>query len=262
MTLTGSPDLIKRIYSAKSLRLFLDYDGTLAEFASTPDTINPDPNLIELVNRLVEHPRIQPAVISGRRLSHIVSLLPVPGILLAGTYGIELRTPDGKLLHRLDYARIRPGLEMLKPHWGALIHARDGFYLEDKDWALAIHARFASDLSAGEVLSAARETASQIIDKNVYRLKGGEKFLEVGPVLANKGAAVNYILEREPLGDAVLVYAGDDDKDEEAFEVVNQRDGIAILVSQSDRETHAALKLRDPSGVREWLKSLLAVPLN
>lgn len=262
MTLTGSADLIKRIYSAKSLRLFLDYDGTLAEFASTPDTINPDPEVIELVSRLAVHPRIQPAVISGRRLSHIVSLLPVPGILLAGTYGIELRQPDGELLHRLDYDRIRPGLELLKPEWATLIHGREGFYLEDKDWALAIHARYASDLSAGKVLSTARETAGEIMDQNVYRLKGGEKFLEVGPVLANKGAAVKYILEREPLGDAVLVYTGDDDKDEEAFEVVNQRGGIAILVSQSERDTHAALKLPDPAGVRQWLKSLLAVPLN
>jgi hypothetical protein len=34
---------------------------------------------------------------------------------------------------------------VVKPRWERLIADRDGFFLEDKGWALAIHARFAAD---------------------------------------------------------------------------------------------------------------------
>jgi trehalose-phosphatase len=239
--------------------LFLDYDGTLAGFAPTPDVIITDPELIDILTRLENHPHFQPAIISGRRLNHILSLVPIPGILLAGTYGIELRTPQGKRINRLDYSRIRPGLDLLKPRWEQIISGLEGFYLEDKGWSLAIHARFADDRAAEDILSAARDAALDCMDDSQFRIMGKGKFLEVSPVLANKGAAIEYILERYPLGDALPVYVGDDDKDEEAFAAVNQLGGISIVVSESERETQAALRLHDPASVREWLISLLAV---
>jgi len=240
--------------------LFLDYDGTLAGFAPTPDVIISDPEVIDILTRLENHPQIQPAIISGRRLNHILSLLPVPGVLLAGTYGIELRTPDGKRVNRLDYTKIRPGLELLKPRWEQIISGQEGFYLEDKGWSLAIHARFADDQAAAEILSTARAAAVDGMDESLFRIMGKGKFLEVSPKLANKGAAIEYILERYPMGEELPVYIGDDDKDEEAFAVVNQLSGISIVVSENERETHAVLRLPDPAGVREWLKDLLAVP--
>jgi len=240
--------------------LFLDYDGTLAGFAPTPDVIIPDPEVIDILTRLENHPFFQPAIISGRRLDHIIALVPVSRLLLAGTYGIEIRTPDGKHINRLDYSHIRPGLDLLKPKWEQLISGQVGFYLEDKGWSLAIHARFADDHAARTILSTARETAADCMDASLFRMMGGDKFLEVGPLLANKGATIEYILERYPVVDALPVYIGDDDKDEEAFAVVNQHNGISVVVSENERGTHADLRLQDPPSVREWLISLLAVP--
>jgi trehalose-phosphatase len=88
--------------------LFLDYDGTLAEFTRTPDVISPDPRVIELVRRLASSSRIRLAIVSGRRLGDIHALLPVTGIYLAGTYGIEIQTPEGEKIQRVDYALTRP----------------------------------------------------------------------------------------------------------------------------------------------------------
>lgn len=256
--LIGSQGSIRQINQAPCLRLFLDYDGTLAEFAPTPDDIIPDPELIDLLTQLEKHPKIHPAIISGRRLEHIVSLVPVPGILLAGTYGIELRMPNGKQLNRLDYSKIRPVLESLKPKWDYLITGRKGFYLEDKGWTLAIHARFSDDQEAERILQTAREIAVKQTYGNMFRILGGDKFLEVGPKLANKGTSIEYLLARSPLEEATLVYTGDDDKDEEAFAVINKHNGIAILVSETDRETHASLRLKNPTSVRKWLRSLVS----
>jgi len=237
--------------------LFLDYDGTLADFAPTPDEVNPDPELIDILTRLVKHPDIQPAIISGRRLNHVISLVPVTGLLLAGTYGIEIRTPNGNLVNRLNYSEIRPGLDILKPVWNQLISGHKGFFLEDKDWTLAIHARFVEDQVAEKVLKTARQTAGKSIDRNIFRILGGEKFLEVGPKAANKGASIEYLMNRYPLKGALLTYIGDDDKDEEAFAVINQHKGIAVVVSETERNTYASLRLNDPESVRKWLRSLL-----
>jgi trehalose 6-phosphate phosphatase len=195
-------------------------------------------------------------VISGRRLSHVQELIPVPGVLLAGTYGVELQMESGDRLDRVPYQTIRPPLDVLKPRWAALIAGREGFFLEDKGWALALHARFATDGDAEAVLGRARRAAEEAIPPEPFRVLGGHKFLEVGPKLAHKGRTVEYLLERFPLPGALLVYLGDDDKDEEAFAVIKAHDGLAVLVTPHPRDTLADCRLGSPAAAREWLTAL------
>ena len=81
------------------LLLFLDYDGTLAEFARTPDIVRSDPELIALLSRLVQHrDLLRVVILSGRSLSQIQKLLPVPDLLLAGTYGLEFHGDEGEVV--------------------------------------------------------------------------------------------------------------------------------------------------------------------
>lgn len=254
-----TPDWMReRLAQTERLWLFLDYDGTLAELAPTPDHIESDPELIELLDRLAQNRYIRVTVVSGRRLVHVQELLPVSGILLAGTYGVELRTAAGERKDRIDYQDIRPALESLKPRWSELIAEREGFFLEDKGWSLALHARFAEDEEAEKVLEIAHEMASDAASSGPFRLLGGHKFFEIGPQLANKGKTITYLLKQHPWPDAVLLYLGDDDKDEEAFEVIKAQDGMAIVVAREPRETLADCRLESPDAVRRWLTELLA----
>jgi trehalose-phosphatase len=196
-------------------------------------------------------------VISGRRLSHIQTLVPVPGVLLAGTYGIEVVTPNGKRINQIPFKVVRPALNSLKPHWATLIADREGFFLEDKGWALALHAKFASDEETEVVLTAARESATEVISSETFRLLGGHKFLEIGPKLAHKGRTVEFLLEQYPWPDSLPLYLGDDDKDEEAFDVIQANGGIAVLVkSQSLEYSKADFYLESPLAVRRWLENL------
>jgi len=254
--LCTSEHLDRRLAQAQGVRLFLDYDGTLADFAPTPDHVDPDPALINLLTRLAQDPRFRISVVSGRRLSHIQSLLPVPGVLLAGTYGIELQTPSGKQINRVTYDVIRPTLDDLKPRWEHLIADRDGFFLEDKGWALALHARFAAEDEAERLLDEARHMATDVASSDLFRLLGGHKFLEVGPRLAHKGQTVGYLLERYPWPEALPVYLGDDDKDEEAFDAIKAHGGMAVLVAREPRNTKADCRLESPQAVRQWLATL------
>jgi trehalose-phosphatase len=176
---------------------------------------------------------------------------------LAGTYGVELQTPEGEQIDRVTYGTIRPTLDSLKPRWEHLIADREGFFLEDKGWALALHARFADGEEAERVLDVARREAVDAASQGPFRLLGGHKFLEIGPQLAHKGLTVDYLLVHYPWSGAVPVYLGDDDKDEEAFGVIKSHGGIAILVASRRRNTNADCRLESPQAVRLWLEMLL-----
>lgn len=252
--------VLQKISQAERLWLFLDYDGTLADFAPTPEDIIPDEDLIKLIADLAAEPDIRVTIISGRRLAHIQSLLPVPGILIAATYGLELYTPDGETIDRLDYARIRPLLDALKETWGSLLAGRSGFFLEDKRWTLAIHAKDAAEKEANGVIRQARQQANALLARessDLFRLQGGHRFLECGPRTADKKHTVKTILSTYPWADALLIYLGDDDKDEVAFEAVQEQGGIAIAVGERLRHSAANCRLAAPQAVRMWLKALL-----
>jgi trehalose 6-phosphate phosphatase len=252
--LVAHPQEITELNGGANIWLFLDYDGTLADFAPTPDDIFPDPELIQILERLSQQPNLRLSVISGRRLSHIQKLLPIPGILLAGSYGLEMQLPNGELVQRLPFEDIRSSLERLKPHWQSLLEGRDNFYLEDKGWSLAIHARFADDDESEEVLRQALPLALHYADPQQFRILDGHKFLETGPLLADKGKSLAYLLDRFDWPAAVLVYLGDDDKDEMAFEELNRRGGLGIVVAEEPRPSHAYYRLPNPSAVRPFLK--------
>jgi len=252
-------EFIHRATKARFLRLFLDYDGTLADFAPSPDILLPDLKLIALVKRLVSAKGILPAIISGRKLEHIEKLLPVKGLLLAGTYGIEMKLPDGQYWSALEYQEIRPIIERIFPLWEKLIKNRDDFYLEDKGWSIALHGRFARETDAHNVMESAHQIVKDHQPDPLFGLFEGERFLEYAPLAASKTIAAKWIVDHLTPKDAFTVFIGDDDKDEEAFDVAIKSGGFAIRVSDNSRHTQAQFCLKNPAETRIWLDELLSL---
>ena len=256
MMILPANDLIPKLKD-KRVDLYLDYDGTLAVFAPTPDIILPDDNVIGLISQLADSPNARVSIVSGRRLAHIRKLIPLSNILLAGTYGVEMQMPDGKEIHQIEYHSIRPVLDALKPLWQESIKGREGFYLEDKDWALAIHARKAEENEGLQVLATAEKMLTQeLLGEHLQKIHG-YRFLEIGPHNADKGHALRYLFDNFHWKDAVPIYIGDDDKDEEAFQAINEHAGYSILVAEEPRETEAKYILKSPVEVHQWLKDAL-----
>ncbi len=259
MKFNSEIELTQWALDALSLWLFLDYDGTLADFAPTPDQLHQNRKVIDLLHRLEQKQKFRMTVISGRRLQDIRILLPISGIFLCGTYGIELLTPTGETIHRVDYDEVRPALEIIKPKWTRLISGRKGFFLEDKGWTLAIHARFADDTESDEVLTSAHRVIDEEKLAKRFRVLGGYKFLEIVPLLGSKRETVIYLFQKFSLPGAKCVYIGDDDKDEEAFPVIHGHNGVAIKVwqpSQSFSPTEADFVFDSPRTTIHWLESL------
>ena len=127
---------------------------------------------------------------------------------------------------------------------------------------MALHARFAKDQEATDVLGKALEVATVQLPSGVFRVLGGHKFLEVAPRIASKRGTVAYLLSQYPLPRARLLYIGDDDKDEEAFPLIHEHGGIAVKVlqpSQLAQDTTADYLFQSPEETLRWLEALLAV---
>ncbi len=244
------------ICNAETVHLFLDYDGTLADFAPTPDTLIPETEIMGLLEDLISLPGLHTAVVSGRKLAHLRKLLPVKGLLIAGTYGIEILWPDGSVDTHADFDAVSPVLSALKPAWQALINSKAGFYLEDKGWSLALHAKDAAETDAREVLAKAEEAAQQHATDH-FCILGGHRFLEIAPVTASKGSTVRKLLKDKLSENDTVLFLGDDDKDEEAFHVVHEVGGAAVKVGPMERETSAGYRLENPAAVRNWLHKLI-----
>jgi trehalose-phosphatase len=246
--------------NASRLWLFLDYDGTLAEFAPSPDDIEPRPRVVGVITRLALRPNMCVTLISGRKLQDIRLLVPVPGIFWAGTYGIELVTPSGKTINRAEYGNIRPILETIKPQWETIIQGHYGFFLEDKGWALALHARFAPDDEASQVIAQADAVANKESPVDHFKIYRGQKFLEIAPSHANKKETVEYLINRYPLPGAQYLYVGDDDRDEEAFTFIHAQAGVAIKITkplQGEKSTEADFRFKSPKRLLIWLDKLI-----
>ncbi len=148
--------ILRHLHGGGHLSLFLDYDGTLLPIAPTPEEAAPDGPLLELLNKLSQNPHIRLIVISGRPLEILRAWLPIHPIVLAGIYGAEIEIENTMLLRGISVDRCRPTIAKVQATWRRLIENREGFFLEDKGLAIALHARWAQTEEAHSVLEAAR----------------------------------------------------------------------------------------------------------
>lgn len=258
----GSVELREWVLRAEKLWMFLDYDGTLADFADNPGKVEQNPRVVEVLGRLLQKDegRFRLAILSGRTLADLRRLLPLSGLVLGGVYGLEFLTSAGEVVQRIEAPALRRILQQIKILWEEAVAGRNGFYLEDKGLAVALHSRWAEAAHAEEVMQRARRLIPAGAASAGLRILGGHRFLEVAPALADKGKAVSYLLKEFPLPNARPLYVGDDDKDEEAFPVIHANGGVAAKVfqpSQASRSTIADYLLASPNDVLEWLESLV-----
>jgi trehalose 6-phosphate phosphatase len=252
------PDLLRYLERGGKVWLFLDYDGTLVPIARTPEEAHPDAVLLNLLERLTQAPTLRTTILSGRHLGSLQKLLPIKGLILAGTYGVEIQWADGTMTRRVEDVQVRPTVERVKQLWTEEILQHKGFLVEDKGQAVALHARFADAEDADAILPRARASAQALLPDGLFRILGGHRFLEIAPAAAHKGKTVEWLLENAPLPGARLVYFGDDDKDEEAFEIILRHGGLPIGVGIPRAPSVAPLRLASPAEVRDWLEQILA----
>ena len=248
--------ILSHVHQGGNLILLLDYDGTIQPIADTPEQAIPDEALLELLAKLSQNRHFRVGIISGRPLRVLKNWLPFPNFILAGIYGAEIMIEGKVILRGFSEDRCRLIINEIKEKWGNLFFKRRGFLLEDKGFAIALHARWADNEEASLVLDAARNMVMDLINPDQFKLIDGNKFLEVAPSSANKGLTVDWLLTQLSLKDELPIYFGDDNKDEEAFLVIRRWGGFSIAVGNNYPLLQADEHLASPDNVRAWLAAI------
>jgi trehalose 6-phosphate phosphatase len=228
--------------------LFLDVDGCLLDFAPHPsDVVVPD-GLQRDIARLATKLDGALALVSGRSLDAIDAVFgDLRHLPAAGMHGLERREFDGRRTHAPDPPDALQGVEAEAIR---VARAFPGAIAERKGPNLALHWRAAP--AAQDAFRAFAATALRVLPD--YRVQGGDQVLELRPggETPDKGSAVEDFLAQVPFRGRRPVFVGDDLTDEHAFDVVNARDGMSVLVGARSPSA-ARWHLPDPAAVRAWL---------
>jgi len=231
------------------LLLLLDYDGVLVDIAPTPDQARPDRALLSLLGDLAARDDMTVAVVSGRSPEDLISLLPVPGLLMAACHGAALVC--GGRTKWLVKTPVK-GLDAFGAAARRLIEGRAGFLVEEKQAAVAVHYRLADPREAAYVRRELTRRFEPLLADLGLELLSGHQVLEARPAEATKGRVVTMLMGCYP---GFPVYLGDDRTDEDAFASIGEQ-GLTVLVAAHDRESLAEKRLSSPAQVRRFLQVL------
>ena len=233
-----------RLRAAKTVALFLDFDGTLAGFKARPEEVWLNYATRRVLLRLTRLNRLRICVITGRRLADIRSRMPLPHVRYLGLHGWE--SSATKELSQPTQAFLRQAVCLLTRR----IQGIPGLWIENKGATFALHYRGAADSAIGEAHAALRNILDLFADR--FRVMAGECVLEVLPrELTGKGVAARS--EWLTFRRALPVYVGNDATDEAAFAALST--GITVRVGRT-RSTHARFHLSNPAAVRTFLERL------
>jgi trehalose 6-phosphate phosphatase len=218
--------------------LFLDLDGTLLDFASTPDSVVVPDELVKDLALAQKSLGGALAIVSGRGLADIDRLLTPLHLPAGGEHAAIVRLPNGffdqveqkvpdEWKHKLrELAATHPGVLAETKHHNVVAHYRNGPSHE----------------------TAVRQTVSALVAKDPenFELLEAKMAFEIRPRLVNKGRAVHTLMNVEPFAGRVPVFIGDDLTDHDGFAAAIELGGIALDVGL----TFAGR----PCDVRAWLK--------
>lgn len=224
--------------------LFLDFDGTLVDFAPHPDGIVLD---LAVKTALADlHTRLNGAlaIVSGRDIDALDRHLAPLKLPLAGGHGATRRNAAGTITHvEADTSQIKDLTAKLE------LFAKDytGLLVEAKRGSVALHFRQRDELA--ELCRTTMTTLTR--DLNGISLLHGKAVIEAYPTGINKGAAIAAFIDEAPFAGRRAVFAGDDVTDEFGFQTVNGLGGLSIKVGTGD--TCAKFRIPTIDEFHHWL---------
>jgi trehalose 6-phosphate phosphatase len=224
--------------------LFLDFDGTLVDLAAQPEAVRVTPDVIPTLQRLAARLSGALAIVSGRRLADLDSLLAPLQLPVAAEHGAQRRLASGEIVQSAA-----PDLHEVIRRLDVLARCHRGLRLEVKAAAVALHYRHAPELEA-VCLQAMTDALS--VTSGVELLRG-KCVLEIKPAGIDKGSAIAAFMARAPFAGRSPLFAGDDVTDEAGFAVTQQLGGCGIKVGEG--ATQAVCHCASPAALRQWLQS-------
>ncbi|MCZ2497257.1 trehalose-phosphatase [Xylophilus sp. Kf1] len=222
--------------------LFLDFDGTLADIAPTPDAVKVAGGLVSTLAALHRQLGGALAIVTGRPIADIDHFLSPLRLPVAGEHGAEYRMADGS-----SPAIDQPPLEEAVLAMNAMAGQHPGLLVERKSHSVALHYRHAPELE-GQCRSMLQRI---VAGKAGVELLYGKCVVEVKPAGVHKGQAITVFMSDAPFAGRVPIFAGDDVTDESGFAAVQQLGGRGIKIGEG--ASQAQHRCLSSAALRGWL---------
>ncbi len=249
-------DLTRRT-AGRPIAVFCDYDGTLTPIVDRPEDARLDPHVLAQLEALAD--LVPVAIVSGRGLDDVASMIASDKFWISGSHGFEVRSPEGTY-HEIELGTdALPALAQATANLEEAVARVPGARVEPKRYATAIHYRETPEHLHGEL----EALVSQEVERHdELRMTGGKAIFELRPAAQwDKGRAIEWLLDAIDTGYALTtpVFFGDDLTDEDGFVAVRTT-GVGILVApEHDRRITAALdRANSTDEVARILERLLA----
>lgn len=227
--------------------LFLDIDGTLAEFQFNPEHSFIASQTLRLISQL-QLQNIAVCMVTGRSLEQAERMLTPLKLPIAATHGLEIKiSPDTLISHSPKTCAI----EAVKlAVYKASCHLPQ-LYIENKPHSVALHYRQYPHL-APDAERIMRKVAANF---PMWQLQQGKCVWELVPKGHDKGSGIMSLIKHLNLEHCCPVFIGDDYSDEAGFAVMRNLGGIGIKVGLG--ETQAHFQLADIAAVTQFLDAFL-----
>lgn len=228
--------------SLGSPALFLDFDGTLVDIAATPDDIVVPEGLARRIAELDARMEGRLALVSGRALDDVERHLGAMSWCRAGSHGLDCRDAEG-----------RPVGGEPQPLPGPVRQALEEFAAErDLDYEPKSHGgalHFRANPDAGED---AHRFAQSLADRHGLEVKRGKGVVELVEPGADKGQAVRAFMRQAQFANALPIFVGDDETDEDGMAAATALGGFGIVVGPRT-DTVARYRIATVPQVHAWL---------
>lgn len=251
---TWAATLTSAAARGSALLLLFDFDGTLSPTVSRPERARLPNRTRRVLSGLVAMPVCHVAIVSGRSLDDLRRRADVPGLLLAGSGGLEWEI-EGVRGGVPEAAAGAEAIGAMAAWIARRIAGLPGVWLERKPLGLTIHHRDAGSEAVAMVRGLAGEL--QAVHGSVVRIVACALGVEITPCPAHdKGSAVRMLMAFVGSQTVRAVYAGNDANDAEAMAEVSRCGGWTIGVGPA--APPADQRLESPEELTDWLEALEA----
>ena len=231
--------------------LMIDYDGTLVPFAGQPWQAVPPPVVMRLLTSLAAEPHNCVAVTSGRTAEDLNRWFgAIKGLWLIAEHGAEVKSPLEASWEPLRSEVSTDWKSTVMPILEHFVDRTPGSFVEEKKYGVVWHYRMAEPEFGAWLANELVSMLEAMLAETDLRAFRGDKVVEVKPVWANKGEALDRLLAVLSSPD-FLFAAGDDRTDEDLFEHMPTE---AWTVHIGPGATRAAFVLPDFESLRRVLE--------
>jgi trehalose 6-phosphate synthase/phosphatase len=244
--------IIKEKYTnAKNRLVLLDYDGTLVNYVSAPETARLPEYILDILFSLIDVPKTRTFIITGRGHDDIDRLLKHIPINIIAEHGAMIREGGAWKNQFIDNFSWKEPIIKILEQFSELC---PGSFIEEKGFSVAWHYRN-SESDPGFRFSRDLITILRNLTQSYnIRILDGKKVVEILTNDTGKGSAVQRLIEQNKY-DFVLSI-GDDATDEEMFEFLLHY-SYAVTIKVGEGSTYAKFKFNNINEVILLLKLLL-----